>query len=86
MNTKQFVEQMKQKLLMLAKEHGIKFVVYIILMDLLDDYLIPSALTYFGHPVLGGIAFFGDLDWLTWPLYFVAVNAWKAMKVTRVIA
>ncbi|HLF54597.1 MAG TPA: hypothetical protein VI612_02670 [Candidatus Nanoarchaeia archaeon] len=51
------------------------FVVYAIAMDLLDDVLIPLAIGWLGHPVLGGLAFALDLDWLTYPAYFAVLYA-----------
>ncbi len=49
------------------------FAAYAIAMDVLDDILIPAALAWLGHPVLGGLAFAFDLDWLTYPMYFAVI-------------
>ncbi len=56
------------------------FVVYAVLMDLLDDVLIPLAIGWLGHPVLGGLAFALDLDWLTYPAYFAVLYIWRRRK------
>ncbi len=73
MNTKATVKA-------LVKEHGPKLVVYIILMDVLDDVLLPAILAFAGYPVLSATAFIADLDWLTFPLYFVFVAAMNRIK------
>jgi len=52
-------------------KQGMGFAVYAVLVNILDELVIPATLAYFGHPALGGIAILGDLDWLTYPLYFI---------------
>ncbi|MBI5065208.1 hypothetical protein HZA97_03125 [Candidatus Woesearchaeota archaeon] len=54
-----------------AMTEGVWFAVYAALMNVLDEVIIPFAFAYFGHPILGVAALVGDLDWLTYPLYFV---------------
>ena len=51
-------------------KQGVGFLVYAFIVNMLDEVLIPATLSYFGHPALGGLALLGDLDWLTYPLYF----------------
>lgn len=63
-----------------AAKYGVAFVVYALAMDLLDDILIPGALALFGHPALGAAAFAADLDWITYPLFFIALAAWNAWR------
>lgn len=64
----------------LARIHGPGFLAWAIAMDLLDEVVLPGALTLAGHPVLGGIAFAADLDWLTFPLYFAVLGLWRMLK------
>lgn len=55
-------------------KQGVGFLIYAILVDVLDEVILPLTLTYFGYPVLGGAVLLGDLDWLTYPLYFLVKN------------
>ena|SRR3989338_5019885 len=70
----------KETLKCLVKEHGLKLVVYVILVDVLDDILLPAILAFSGYPVLSGMAFIADLDWLTYPLYFVFATGMNKIK------
>ncbi len=67
MNVRAFISQIYE----FAITEGVWFAVYAVLMNVLDEVIIPLAFAYFGHPILGGAALVGDLDWLTYPLYFV---------------
>ena len=70
MNIKTMITQNYKSLI----KQGVGFLVYAIFVDVLDELIIPLGLTYFGYPMLGGAVFLGDLDWLTYPLYFVIKN------------
>lgn len=76
-NTTKISRKVLQKLLKLTaktialvKENGAGFVVYAAACDIFDEIVLPAIMLYFGHPVLAGVIGIGDLDWLTYPLYF----------------
>ena len=75
MNNKQVA-----KLTELARTYGPKLIIYMILMDVLDDILLPAVLAFAGYPVLSGISFIADFDWLTYPLYFVFSALWQKIR------
>ena len=56
------------------KRYGPSFVIYALAMNILDEVFIPGLLAYFGHPIMGSLFLIGDLDWLTYPLYFLFTN------------
>ena len=72
-----FKEKMQEKVLFAIKAYGLGFLITVILSDLLDEVIIPGVLLYFGHPVLSVTAIVGDIDWITYPLYFVVANKLK---------
>lgn len=75
---KYFVSEfMNSKVLPIIKAYGLGFLITVILSDLLDEVIIPGVLLYFGHPVLSVTAIVGDIDWITYPLYFVVANKLK---------
>ncbi len=55
-------------------KQGIGFLIYAILIDVLDEIILPLTLTYLGYPIIGGAVFLGDIDWIMYPLYFMIKN------------
>jgi hypothetical protein len=68
---KKVITTLGNRIFAFAKVYGPAFVVYAIVMDLIDEIIIPGILVYLGFPMIGGMAVLGDLDWLTYPLYFL---------------
>ncbi len=66
-----------EKVLFAIKTYGLGFLITIILSDLLDEVIIPGMLLYLGYPALSITALVGDIDWITYPLYFITANALK---------
>jgi len=64
----------------MVSEYAPGFAIYALLVNVLDDFIIPLALALLGHPVLGGMAFAFDLDWLTYPAYFAALHLWRTAR------
>lgn len=77
-NIKKVITNLGNKAITLAKVHGPAFLGYAIIVNFLDEIVIPGILVYFGFPVLGGAMVLGDLDWLTYPLYFLFKGALKS--------
>ena len=63
-----------------VRVHGPGFAVYAVVVNILDDIVLPLTLGLAGYPILGGLAFVGDLDWLTYPMYFIAIALWKGVQ------
>lgn len=70
-NIKEIIGKLRNKAMTIVKEHGLGFLTYAIFVNILDEVFIPAILAYFGFSVLGGLMILGDLDWLTYPLYFL---------------
>ena len=62
---------MTRKILEYGKMYGPSFLLYAVLVNILDDIVIPGIFALIGYPLVGSMLFIGDLDWLTYPLYFV---------------
>ena len=82
-NIKRKIIQTMQKLLSktikFSRENGLSFLIYAIIMNFADEIAIPAIIAYFGHPIIAGFTLFGDLDWLTYPLYFLLRNRVKML-------
>ena len=61
----------KQKIITAIKLYGPGFLLYAVLVNLLDDVVLPGIFALLGYPLVGGMLFIGDFDWLTYPLYFI---------------
>lgn len=68
--SRKVLQKFTAKTIALVKENGAGFVVYAAACDIFDEIVLPAIMLYFGHPVLAGVIGIGDLDWLTYPLYF----------------
>ncbi len=74
---KQLINLAREEILLFIKAYGLGFLITVVLSDLLDEVIIPGLLLYFGHPALSVTALVGDIDWITYPLYFITANALK---------
>ncbi|GEM_PF-5539224 len=75
---KKIATKLATKTITIAKENGLGFVIYAAACDIFDEIALPGIALYFGHPYLAGAIGLGDLDWFTYPLYFVIKNKWNA--------
>lgn len=85
MNKKTQIKEKARKIAMkiaeLGKQHGAGFAVYAIAANILDEVVIPAVFLYLGYPAISGLSLLGDLDWLTYPLYFVIINGWRKVNL-----
>lgn len=78
---KENVKQIGRKMLKLGKEHGISFAIYAIIANAFDEIVIPAMFLYFGYPAISGLSLLADIDWITYPMYFMFVNIWQKLKI-----
>ena len=74
---KQIWNLTREKVLSTIKAYGLGFLITVILSDLLDEVVIPGLFLYFGYPALSVTALVGDIDWFTYPLYFIVAGKLK---------
>ena len=60
--------------------HGLRFVIWMVAMNFLDEALLPLSLWYFGKPALAVVSMLGDLDFITYPSYFFFANLISKLK------
>jgi len=77
-NSKKVITTLGNKAITLAKVHGPAFLGYAIIVNILDEIVIPGIFVYFGFPLVGGAMVLGDFDWVTYPLYFLFKGAFKS--------
>ena len=80
----QLAKNHAKKILDIGKENGTGFLIYAIAANILDEILIPVIFAYFGHPRLSLTILLGDLDWATYPIYFIGLSLKNKLKQTSI--